>query len=101
MGKSTRCHAERTMVTGGVTMTTSLFSVRNSLQLIGTCSLRLSPEGEERDILRDIRNANRAGRQEDAVHGRRRPPEIQREIHPASDVERDGLLCFRTASMFQ
>src|SRR6267143_6422241 len=27
----------------------------------------LSPEGEERDILRDIRSANRAGKQEDAV----------------------------------
>src|SRR5882757_3916281 len=27
----------------------------------------LSPEGEERDILRDIRNANREGKQEDAV----------------------------------
>src|SRR6267154_2832433 len=33
-GSPTHCHAERTMVRGGETMTTSPFSVRNSLQLM-------------------------------------------------------------------
>ena len=57
----------------------------------------LSPEGEERDILRDIRSGNRAGKQEDAVV--KAAEELRRSkgksIRASEWSERDGLLCFR------
>jgi hypothetical protein len=57
----------------------------------------LSPEGEECDILRDIRNANRAGKQEDAVA--RAAGDLQKSkgksVRASEWSECDGLLCFR------
>jgi len=57
----------------------------------------LSPEGEERDILRDIRSGNRAGKQEDAVV--KAAEELRRSkgksVRASEWSERDGLLCFR------
>jgi transposase InsO family protein len=57
----------------------------------------LSPEGEERDILRDIRNANRTGKQEDAVA--RAAGDLRKSkgksVRASEWSERDGLLCFR------
>src|SRR6267154_1194178 len=57
----------------------------------------LSPEGEERDILRDIRNANRAGKQEDAVA--RAAGDLQKSkeksVQASEWSEHNGLLCFR------
>jgi hypothetical protein len=58
---------------------------------------RLSPEGEERDILKDIWNANRAGKQEDAVAwaaGDLRKSK-GKSIWVSEWSECDGLLCFR------
>jgi hypothetical protein len=56
----------------------------------------LSPEGEEQDILKDIRNANRAGKQEDAVT--QAAGDLQKSKGKSVQVsewsERDGLLCF-------
>jgi hypothetical protein len=58
---------------------------------------RSSPEGEERDILRDIRNVNRAGKQEDAVA--RAAGDLRKSkgksVQVSEWLERDGLLCFR------
>jgi hypothetical protein len=57
----------------------------------------LSPEGEERDILRDIRNANHAGKQENAVvqmAGDLRESK-EKSVRASEWLECDGLLCFR------
>jgi hypothetical protein len=62
------------------------------------CTLSgLSPEGKEQDIFRDIRNANRAGKQEDAVA--RAAGDLQKSkgksVWALEWSECDGLLCFR------
>jgi hypothetical protein len=62
------------------------------------CALSgLSPEGEERDILRDIQNANRAGKQEDAVT--RAAGDLWKSkgksVRPSEWSEHNGLLCFQ------
>ena len=57
----------------------------------------LSLEGEERDILRDIRKGNREGKQEDAVV--KSAMELRRSkgksIQASEWSQHDGLLCFR------
>jgi hypothetical protein len=56
----------------------------------------LSPEGEERDILRDIQNANHAGKQEDAVAravGDLRKSK-EKSVWTSEWLEHNGLLCF-------
>src|SRR6267154_1888129 len=57
----------------------------------------LSPEGEEQDILRDIWNANRAGKQEDAVAWA--AGDLQKSkgksVRASEWSECEGLLCFR------
>jgi transposase InsO family protein len=57
----------------------------------------LSLEGEERDILRDIRKGNREGKQEDAVA--KSATELRRSkgksLRASEWSEHDGLLCFR------
>jgi hypothetical protein len=57
----------------------------------------LSPEGEECDILHDIRSGNCAGRQEDAVV--KAAEELRRSkgksIRASEWSEHDGLLCFQ------
>src|SRR5882762_3224397 len=56
----------------------------------------LSLEGEERDILRDIRKGNREGKQEDAVANS--ATELRRSkgnsVRASEWSEHDGLLCF-------
>jgi hypothetical protein len=57
----------------------------------------LSPEGEKWNILRDIQNANHAGKQEDAVvqaAGDLRKSK-GKSIKVLKWLEHDGLLCFR------
>ncbi len=57
----------------------------------------LSLEGEERDILRDIRKGNREGKQEDAVA--KSATELRRSkgnsVRASEWSEHNGLLCFR------
>jgi hypothetical protein len=56
----------------------------------------LSPEGEEQDILRDIWNANHAGKQEDAVTWA--AEDLQKSkgksVWVSEWSKHDGLLCF-------
>jgi len=61
----------------------------------------LSLEGEERNILREIRKGNRKGRQEDTVAKSATELRRSKEVCRASEwSEHDGLLCFRTESMY-
>jgi len=57
----------------------------------------LSLEGEERDILREIRKGNREGKQEDTVA--RSATELRKSkgksVRASEWSEHDGLLCFR------
>jgi hypothetical protein len=57
----------------------------------------LSPKEEERDILKDIRNANCTGKQEDAVA--RAAGDLRKSkgksVRASEWSERDGLLCFQ------
>src|SRR6267154_5675773 len=57
----------------------------------------LSPEGEEQDILKNIQNENRAGKQEDAVA--QAAGDLQKSkgksVRASELSEHDGLLCFQ------
>jgi hypothetical protein len=57
----------------------------------------LSLEGDEREILQDIQNANHEGKQEDAVA--KAAGELRKSkgksLWASEWSERDGLLCFR------
>src|SRR5882762_2553296 len=97
-GSPTHCHAERTMVRGGgdndnITLLRPEFFAAHAVRALSG----LSPEGEEQDILRDIQNANRTGKQEDAVA--RAAEDLRKSkgksIRASEWSERDGLLCFR------
>jgi hypothetical protein len=57
----------------------------------------LSPEGEEQDILRDIQNANHAGKRENVVAQAARDLQNSKgkSVWVSEWLECDGLLCFR------
>ena len=92
--------AERTMVRGGgrgdndnlILLRPEFFAAHAICALSG-----LSLEGEKREILREIRNGNRTGRQEDAVA--KAAEELRKSkgksIRASEWSERDGLLCFQ------
>jgi hypothetical protein len=75
--------------------------IHNSLEFFAAHAIRalsgLSLEGEERDILQDIRKGNRKGKQEDAVA--KSASELRRfkgkSLRVLEWSEHDGLLCFR------
>jgi hypothetical protein len=69
-----------------------LFAARAIRTIVG-----VSAEGEEREILRDIRQGNRAGAQEDTVAKAAQALRSAKgkSLRSAEWSERDGLLCFR------